>query len=191
MNMVTPLDAAPTPLRFDANRFMAMAREGMFEDFAKAELIEGEIFVVNAQFRRHAWARKQLVRAFDKALEGAPNSLAAIDECSVALSAETVPEPDIVLTTEPRGDGPVPLASIILVVEISDTTLANDLGRKVALYAAYGVPEYWVVDLEGGVIHQLWSARADGYVDRGQLRIGDRASLKTQPNIVVETQGLI
>ncbi|RMF62944.1 MAG: Uma2 family endonuclease [Cyanobacteria bacterium J069] len=35
-----------------------------------------------------------------------------------------------------------------LVGEISDTTLANDLDEQKHLYAALGIPEYWVVDVQ-------------------------------------------
>jgi len=37
-----------------------------------------------------------------------------------------------------------------LVGEVSDTTLATDLDEKKQLYSGLGVPEYWVVDVEGG-----------------------------------------
>ena len=43
----------------------------------------------------------------------------------------------------------------------SDTTLADDLGRKRALYATAAVPEYWIVDVFGRALHQCW-APADG-----------------------------
>jgi Uma2 family endonuclease len=36
-----------------------------------------------------------------------------------------------------------------LVGEISDTTLTNDLDEQKHLYAALGIPEYWVVDVRG------------------------------------------
>lgn len=36
-----------------------------------------------------------------------------------------------------------------LVVETADTTLASDLDEKKRLYAALGIPEYWVVDIKG------------------------------------------
>jgi Uma2 family endonuclease len=36
-----------------------------------------------------------------------------------------------------------------LVGEIADTTLATDLDEKKQLYAALGIPEYWVVDIKG------------------------------------------
>ena len=40
---------------------------------------------------------------------------------------------------------PVP----VLVGEIADTTLATDLDEKKHLYAALGIPEYWVIDVQG------------------------------------------
>ena len=36
-----------------------------------------------------------------------------------------------------------------LVGEIADTTLVSDLDEKKRLYAALGIPEYWVVDIKG------------------------------------------
>ncbi|MGB8699627.1 MAG: Uma2 family endonuclease [Thermosynechococcaceae cyanobacterium] len=37
-----------------------------------------------------------------------------------------------------------------LVGEISDTTLVTDLDEKKRLYADLGIPEYWVIDIQGG-----------------------------------------
>jgi Uma2 family endonuclease len=71
-------------------------------------------------------------------------------EASGADRERSLPEPDIAVLTErkpayqkrhPRGD------ELLLVVEVSDTTASFDLTRKAALYAAAGVPEYWVLDL--------------------------------------------
>jgi Uma2 family endonuclease len=190
MTIFAKIDASPVPLRFDVQRFMRMSDEGLFEDFAKTELIEGEIFVVNAQYRRHAWARRQFIRAFDEALAGRDDGLTAIDECSLDLSPDSMPQPDIVLTTEPRGDGPIPLASVKLVVEISDTTLANDLGRKAALYAAHDIPEYWVVDLEGRILHQMWASGAESYRGGRQIMMGQAIAAETVEAVTIESRVL-
>ena len=37
-----------------------------------------------------------------------------------------------------------------LVIEVADTTLDSDLDQKKHLYAALGIPEYWVIDATGG-----------------------------------------
>lgn len=50
---------------------------------------------------------------------------------------------DIVLTVEPDDDGPIPLPSVRLIVEVADTTVAQDLDRKQRLYACHAIPEYW------------------------------------------------
>jgi Uma2 family endonuclease len=42
-------------------------------------------------------------------------------------------------------------ADALLVVEVADTSLAQDREIKVPRYAAAGVPEVWIVDLAGGV----------------------------------------
>lgn len=192
MNMLVKIDASsPVPLRFGVADFMRLANEGMFEDYAKTELIEGEIFVVNALYRPHAWALRQLVRAFDAALAGRDDGLTALHECSVELLPNSMPEPDVTLTTEPRGDGPIPLASVKLVIEISDTTLASDLGRKVALYATHAVPEYWVVDLEGRVVHQMWEPMDKSYGKLRKVGFGQKILATTLTGVSFETAELI
>jgi len=186
MTVFAKIDASPVPLRFDVQRFMRMSDEGLFDDFAKTELIEGEIFVVNAQYRRHAWARRQFMRAFDEALASRKDGLTATDECSLDLSPGSMPQPDIVLTTEPLGDGPIPRDSVKLIVEIADTTLATDLGRKAVLYAAHGIPEYWVVDLEGEVVHQMWEAMGEGYAERRKICFGEKITATAVATLICD-----
>jgi len=67
------------------------------------------------------------------------------------------------------GDGPVPLGSVALVIEVADTTRARDLGVKVALYARNGIAEYWVADVQSKVIHQLWAPEGDRYAERREI----------------------
>lgn len=50
------------------------------------------------------------------------------------------------------GDHPV---SAALVVEVADTTLQYDLTDKAERYATAGIADYWVLDLNGGVLHVL------------------------------------
>ncbi len=50
------------------------------------------------------------------------------------MPPHSAPEPDLTLTSEPDGDGPVPLGSVALIVEISDATLRHDLGVKQEVY---------------------------------------------------------
>jgi len=74
------------------------------------------------------------------------------------------PEPDAAVTREPenaynhRHPGP---ADLLLVVEISDTTLRTDLVVKAGLYARAGIAEYYVLDLNARQLH-IHRAPIDG-----------------------------
>jgi Uma2 family endonuclease len=52
-----------------------------------------------------------------------------------------------------------------LVIEISNTTLEDDLGAKRLLYEEMGIAEYWVVDVQNTLIY------AFEMIDRGSRRI--------------------
>jgi Uma2 family endonuclease len=58
-------------------------------------------------------------------------------------------QPDMVLFNPDAGGRKrhVSPGEILLVIEISDTTLRYDLGRKRLAYERAGIPEYWVVDV--------------------------------------------
>ena len=191
LTRVNALEAltAPHPARLSVRDFLLLANAGAFSDYARAELIEGEIFVVNAQYRRHARFRGQLARAFAAVLEGRTDGLEVLDECSVTMGDVSMPEPDIVLTIEPIGDGPIPLSSARLIVEVSDTTLSHDLGRKQRLYASHAIPEYWIADLAGGRMLRMWAPEGDGYARRDEWALGARVESATIAGLGVETAG--
>lgn len=100
-----------------------------------------------------------------------------------------MPEPDIAVTAEPEGEGLIPLSSLALIVEVADTTLRTDLGRKAKIYAREGVAEYWVVDVRKALIHQLWAPVDGVYAERRELPFGTRIDSATieSRSIVTDT----
>ena len=111
-------------------------------------------------------------------------------EATVAMPPHNAPEPDLLLTREPDGEGPVPLASVARVIEIADTTLSNDLGIKAEVCARGGVPEYWVVDIAGRLVVRMWSAAEDAYAQRDECAFGARVESATIAGLGVETAAL-
>ena len=81
-------------------------------------------------------------------------------------SDSTEPEPDIAVTHAPtmtyQDDNPCP-EDLLLVGEVSDTTLAYDLRNKALLYAAAGIAEYWVLDVTGRRLYVHRRPASDGY----------------------------
>jgi len=91
----------------------------------------------------------------------------------IALDPYSEPEPDVAIV---RGDirdyqaeHPSP-AKVLLVIEVSDSTLRYDRTRKEAAYAAAGIPEYWVVNLIDRQLEVFLHPSNAGYQDRTILR---------------------
>lgn len=172
MNAPVFLTDRPEKLRLRVEDFELLEDSGAFADRVKAELIDGDIYVLNAQFARHGIAKGRLFVALANRLAEIGGDLDVYSEVSIRVAADSMPEPDIFLAPR-QGYGPVPVEGVVLSVEVADSTLSTDLGRKAELYAAAGVPEYWVVDVEGRrvVLHQ--TPGADGYGERTDVPFGE------------------
>ncbi|MBV9906909.1 MAG: Uma2 family endonuclease, partial [Hyphomicrobiales bacterium] len=85
------------------------------------------------------------------------------------------PEPDVMLL-RPRADGyrtsHPSAAEVLLLVEVSETSLAYDRGVKLALYARFGVPEVWIVDLVGVAVEIYREPKEGAYTSRERLANG-------------------
>ena len=107
--------------------------------------------------------------------------------CSIDVVPEdnptSEPEPDITLLNRPAGElgrNPMP-GDIVLLIEVSDTTLDHDLVAKAQLYARAGIAEYWVVDIKGRRIHQHREPQPEGYASLRIVGSGQVLSPLAQP----------
>lgn len=190
MTELLPIDTSHRRAKLTAENFELLNAHGAFTAYRKTELIDGNIYFVNSQFRPHGLVKMRLYDALRDALQRMSSPYLPLCEVTLALSDADRPEPDIMLTSEPDGDGFVPLATVPLIIEVSDTTLRTDLGRKMRRYAAAGVPEYWVADVSGRVIHQSW-APADGvYTARAVIDFGDQVPARTIAGLTITTAEL-
>ncbi len=178
------------PIKLRVEDFLLLDESGAFDGYAKTELIEGELFFVNPQHRPHARIKSRLLVHLAEALKRMSGGLETLVEVSVAMPPINVPMPDIVVTDQAEGEGLMPLESARLIVEVADASLRTDLNRKAAIYARHGVPEYWVVDVRGREIHQLWSPRDKAYSERRLIAFGEPIASATIADLVVETDGI-
>lgn len=179
----------PGKYRLTIEDYLRLDDAGAFAD-ARTELLEGDVFLMSPMHRRHGRAVTGLLIAMNAALQKAGLPLEALGGVSVAMPPHSVPEPDIVVTSEPEGDGLVPCPSVSLIVEVSDSTLDSDLSFKRTLYASVGIPEYWVVDVRGAVIHQMWSPLGDTYANVREVPFGRSAGAMTIDGLSVATDRL-
>lgn len=185
-----PFNTSPLPLRLRVEDFLLLDDSGAFHGYGKTELIDGEIFFMNAQHRPHMMAKGELAFRLRLALEAMRSDLAVGIEGSFRLSDHDLPEPDILLTNEPYGPGPVPQGSVALVVEVADASIDFDLGRKAVLYATRDIHEYWVADLNAQTIHQFWAPRDGAYAERRSVPFGDTIVAATISGLAFSTATL-
>lgn len=175
--------------RLTVDEFLLLDREGAFGD-RRTELFEGEVYYMSPKHRPHARTVGDLYYRIRQSLERNRSGLAVLTDISVRLSEHDVPEPDLAITDAPEGDGILPLESVKLLIEVADSTLAQDIGLKAALYAGAGVPEYWVADVNARTIHQMWSPSLKGYTERREVRLGGQIEAATIEGVGVETATL-
>jgi Uma2 family endonuclease len=120
-----------------------MVAAGVMDEDERVELIGGELVPMSPKGNRHEVVKTALL---DRWYRVRPEECSLTPETTFRLSDDTYLEPDVVIYPRAIGlkglTGPIAL----LVVEIADSSLRYDMGRKAALYASFGVRELWVID---------------------------------------------
>ena len=117
-----------------------MVAAGVMEEDERVELIGGELVPMSPTGIRHEVIRMALQRRWYKL---APDDIDLATETTFRLSEDTYLEPDVVVHPRATGLRGLTGAAALLVVEIADSSLRYDMGRKAALYASFGVRELW------------------------------------------------
>ncbi len=189
MNALAQILTTPEKARLRVEDFLLLESHGAFSTHSKAELIDGEIFVVNAIFSRHAEITAELVFALKTALIAVTSELRVYSPLSINLSSASMPEPDIAVCERHKA-GPMPVEKVRLLVEVSDTTLDFDLNEKAQLYSKANIPEYWVADVKGAKIVRHWQPLSAGYAMRDEVVFGETIRSQTLSNLNIETAAL-
>ncbi|MEM1039088.1 MAG: Uma2 family endonuclease [Pseudomonadota bacterium] len=135
-----------------------MVEIGVLGEDERFELIGGEIVPMSPKGIRHErvkqWFTYELVR-------GLPERFITIPETTFRLSEDTFLEPDFVVYAAADGLENLSGKTCLLAIEVSNTSLAYDRGRKGEVYAEFGVPQLWVVDVKA-LETRVFSKPADG-----------------------------
>lgn len=166
-------------VRLRVDDFLALAEAGALEDHERTELIDGSIYRVAPQHLPHSQLKMDLIFRLNDALRRARSDLGVLSETTVGMPPHDAPMPDIIVMERTAGTGIIPLASVRLIVEVSSSTLRDDLGAKLQSYAAHGVPEYWVADVAENVLHQMWEPTGDGYARHETLDVRSALPFRT------------
>ena len=163
--------AAPAPHRFTVDEYHKLANR-LFGDDARVELLDGEIIDMSPIGKRHA----ACVGRLNQLLAVRLGQAAAVwPQNPVELSDLSEPQPDLAVLRRRddfyAGELPGP-ADVLLLIEVADTSLAFDRAVKVPLYARAGIPEVWVIDLEGETVEVFRGPGPDTYAEATLARRG-------------------
>ena len=175
-------------VRLTAEQFEKMYYAGVFTyESSRIVLREGLLCRMNPQNIPHMTAKADVYEALLDSLREIKSKLRVGSEGSVRASDHDVPQPDIIVWEPIRARGQVPRERVRLAVEISDSTLADDLGYKRELYASADIPEYWIVDLRGRAVHQNWAPMGGAYSRTEIVQFGNEIASTAVPGLVIST----
>jgi Uma2 family endonuclease len=146
--------------RFTVAEVEAMVAAGVMEEDERVELIGGELVPMSPKGNHHEVVKTALLRRWYRL---APDHVDLTPETTFRLSEDTYLEPDVVIYPRTSGLRGLSGANVLLVVEIADSSLRYDTGRKAALYASFGIRELWVIDEVRLTTRVFREPAADGY----------------------------
>ncbi len=180
----------PEPL-FTAERYFALVDEGVLQPDDRVELLEGVIVAMPPQSAPHAGYVSLVAHRLGE-LVGDRATLRS--QSSLPLGSRSVPEPDVAVVPGSHLDylqhHPT---SALLVVEVAVTSLPQDRLTKAAIYAAAGIPEYWIVNLRDHALEILRDPdqRLRLYTSRRTAEPEEVVSLAALPEVRVPVASIL
>lgn len=188
MTVFQDIQAGTIPARLTVNEVYALTEAGVFHENENFELIEGEIVpMAAAKANWHEIMKSRLTRALVFSL---PDHARLFVEPSVTLAPDMLVEPDLAvwrkggLPREMRG------TDLLLVVEVSDSSIGYDLRVKAPIYARHAVRDYWVVDAVRQTIRVHREPAGGAYRDVQEFEAHDRVPALLMPEVVTRLEDL-
>ena len=141
--------------RFCVKDFYLMDEAGVFCENDRVELVDGEIVDMAPIGSYHNSCVTTLTHIFVRAV---PEGVRVQVQGAVQMDESTMFQPDLAIL-RPRDDdyfesNPTP-EDVLLIIEVSDSTVAYDRNVKLPKYAQAGVPEVWLANLPHGFIDKF------------------------------------
>jgi Uma2 family endonuclease len=175
--------AEVTKKLFTVDEYYSMAEAGIIGPDERVELVEGEIIQMSPVGHRHG---VRVVRASTLFFRALDRKAVISTQGTLRLNRRTEFEPDLVVF-KPRADfyasGRAKPADVLLVVEMADSSLSYDRNIKIPLYAAAGIPEVWIEDIENDLLLVYRDPKAQNYGTSLELRRNESVSSIAFPEI--------
>src|SRR5579883_2365137 len=177
--------------RFSVDEYDRMIEAGILQEDEHVELLGGEIVCMAPIGIPHANVVSFLLNWFARRL---PEAFHVRVQDPIRIPPGAEPEPDIAIVRGPIGTysraHPEP-ADVLLLIEVADTSLAHDREVKGPLYAAAGIPDYWLLDLTGEQLLVHREPKRGRYTKVETVQRGDILAPLAFPDLVLPLQELL
>jgi Uma2 family endonuclease len=180
-----------TTLKLTVEQYDAMVAKGAFDELAqKIELMFGEIRAMNPAGPVHDALIEYLTHWSIRNTDDRQIRVRVQSGLSLPEFASR-PEPDIlwVQTDHPRKRHPI-AREVLLLMEVSDTSMVVDRTVKADLYSRAGIPEYWIVNAPDQLLHIHREPGPHGYGTVTTVRPGESAMPIAAPQARLEVSDL-
>ena len=174
--------ATVQPHRFTIRDYLKMGEVGILTREDRVELIDGQVVKMTPLGNRH---RASVLRLAELLHRIVPEDITVMIQNGLDIGDHHQVEPDAALVRVPDDlwDRPVTPSDCLLVVEVADSSLEVDRQAKLSLYAAAGVPEYWIIDLEGRQVEVHRDPNKDTYDSRTVHGPGEQVTALLVPQV--------
>ena len=183
--------AGASGAQITSDRYYELVERGLIEPDDRVELLEGVIVSMAPQDPIHAYTISTLQEALGRAFG---ERAVVRTQLPLLLSPTSMPEPDVAVVA----GRPVDYLSrhpttALLVVEVAASSLAQDRLTKAPIYAAAGVPEYWIVNLREGCVEVRRApvAAERRYAETSRAERGERLTLVAFPDVTVPVDAIL
>ena len=163
----------------------------MLKNVERAEIIDGELIETMPIGNAHAACVKSLAEVCRELL-GKDVTFSVQDP--VWLDEYNEPMSDVALLSRRddfyRGKKPA-AADVLLLIEVSDTSIDYDRNRKIPLYAAASIPEVWIVNLQNSTIELHCQLRDYSYAVVKIFRRGERVKSENLPRLELNLEEIL
>ncbi|HVN84197.1 MAG TPA: Uma2 family endonuclease [Candidatus Binatia bacterium] len=177
--------------RLTSERYFGLVAEGVLRPEDRVELLEGVVVAMSPQNPPHAAA----VSRADIALRRAVRERAAVRvQMPVVLTERSVPEPDLAVVPGREADyDRAHPTTALLVIEVADSSLAQDRITKTRIYAAAEIPEMWILNLRDDCVEVFRDPDATNrrYQSTRVAQRGERLDLVSFPEASVAVDELL
>jgi Uma2 family endonuclease len=146
--------------RFTRDEVARMALLDVFN--GRVELLNGEIIDKPSEGVLHQDLRGWLVARLYGHMSGKTQDLRVETNGPLRLADEEEPEPDIYVRPSAKPLAAVRAEDVLLLIEICQTNTKRDFEVKPPIYAAHGIRDYWLIDLEARETIVRRGPRSDG-----------------------------